>query len=159
MSANYNPATPSSSGSMTTPCYCSALRQATRRVTQFYDRALAPVGLRVTQLPILGALAERGGMTMKALAAILVMDRATLGHNLRPLEAQGLVQLDVGSADKRSRRVTLTEAGKLRLAEARSVWRVAQGQFEAAFGADDADALRAMLSRAAHTAFGEQATA
>ena len=144
MSVNSNPATPR--------CYCLALRQAARRVTQFYDHALAPAGLRGTQLPILSSLSEGEGMSVKALAALLVMDRATLGHNLRPLEAQGLVRLTVG-ADRRSRTVVLTEAGRARLRQAGALWKDAQRRFEAAFGAEEAAALQGLLGRAAHTAY------
>src|SRR5215218_1111495 len=93
-----------------TRCNCLALRQATRRVTQLYDQALAPVGLRITQYPILAWIAADGPMTMKALAERLVMDRATLGHNLRPLQGAGLLELVPGT-DRRSRIVALTEAG------------------------------------------------
>ena len=94
-----------------TRCNCHALRQAMRRVTQLYDHALAPAGLRVTQFSLLARLHELGPMSMKALAEALVMDRATLGHNLRPLEAEGLVVVAVGK-DRRSRLVTLTPEGR-----------------------------------------------
>ncbi len=46
--------------------------------------------LRITQYPILSWLSTVGPMTMNVLAERMVMDRATLGHNLRPLETQGL---------------------------------------------------------------------
>src|SRR3954452_16109389 len=94
-----------------TDCNCAALRQAARRVTRLYDQVLAPVGLRITQLPILAGLASVGPISMGALAESMVMDRATLGHNLRPLEAEGLVIMSVG-ADRRSRVVSLTAAGR-----------------------------------------------
>src|SRR5882762_6774389 len=71
-------------------CNCAAIRQAARRVTRLYDQALAPAGLRITQYPILSWLAATGPVTMNVLAERLAMDRATLGHNLRPLQAQGL---------------------------------------------------------------------
>lgn len=129
-------------------CHCSALRQAARRITQMYDHALAPVGLRVTQLPILATLEEDGPMAMHALATRLVMDRATLGHNLRPLEGQNLVTRVVGP-DRRSRLVELTDEGRALLARARPLWRDAQTAFEAAFGHDDARALRSVLTRVA----------
>lgn len=136
-----------------TPCNCAALRQAARVVTRHYDRALAPMGLRITQYPILAWLASAGPMTMHVLAERLVMDRATLGHNLRPLEAQGFVALAVGE-DKRSRVVTLTETGRRKLREARPAWREAQRNFETAFGAADAATLRAMLGRLTRPDFG-----
>jgi DNA-binding MarR family transcriptional regulator len=92
-------------------------------------------------------------MTMNVLAERMVLDRATLGHNLRPLEAQGLVTMRAGD-DRRSRVVALTDAGKQRLAEARPAWKVAQKTFEAAFGPEDSAALRATMVRLARLDFG-----
>ncbi len=62
-------------------CTCLAVRQAARRVTQFYDRHLAHAGLRTTQLSILAKLRRQGRMTINALADELVIDRAALGRN------------------------------------------------------------------------------
>ena len=135
-----------------TPCNCAAIRQAARRVTRLYDLALAPTGLRITQYPILSWLATTGPMTMNVLAERLVMDRATLGHNLRPLEAQGLLTLTAGD-DRRSRVVTLTEVGRRKLSEARPAWNAAQKTFEAAFGPEDSAALRATMVRLARLDF------
>lgn len=139
-----------------TPCYCVALRQASRVMTRYYDRALAPMGLRITQLPILSWLASAGPMTMHVLADRLVLDRATLGHNLRPLEAQGLVTLTAGE-DRRSRLVALTESGQRKLREAWPAWRQAQRDFEAAFGVEDAAALRAAAARLVRLDFSQAA--
>jgi hypothetical protein len=49
------------------PCNCLALRQATRRVTQLYDEALAPMaprGLGVNQYSILARLKRAGPSTI-----------------------------------------------------------------------------------------------
>jgi DNA-binding MarR family transcriptional regulator len=135
-----------------TPCNCAAIRQAARRVTRLYDKALAPCGLRITQYPILTWLAISGPMTMNALAERVILDRATLGHNLRPLEAQGLVTMQTG-ADRRSRVVALTDAGRRKLAQARPAWNEAQKTFEAAFGPEDSAALRATMARLARLDF------
>jgi len=137
-----------------TVCNCAAIRQAARRVTRLYDQSLAPSGLRITQYPILAWLATSGPMTMGLLADHMVMDRATLGHNLRPLEAQGLLTLTEGE-DRRSRVVALTETGERKLRDARPAWRAAQRTFEAAFGRDDSAALRATMVRLARLDFGE----
>ena len=131
-----------------TICTCDAIRRAARRVTRLYDRALAPFGLRITQYPILTRLAIDGPTPIGVLAARLVMDRATLGHNLRPLLAEGLLVLETG-ADRRGRVVTLTEAGRARLRAARLAWEAAQATFDEAFGAEDTAALRATLGRVA----------
>ncbi len=135
-----------------TICNCAAIRQAARRVTRLYDQALAPTGLRITQYPILAWLAIDGSVTMGALADRMVMDRATLGHNLRPLEAEGLVTMHVGT-DRRSRVVSLTPAGRERLAQAKPLWRAAQKAFETKFGADESAVLRATMARVARLDF------
>jgi len=139
-----------------TPCNCAAIRQAARRVTRFYDQALAPSGLRITQYPILVWLASAGPATMRVLADRMVMDRATLGHNLRPLEAQGLIAMAAGE-DRRSRVVTLTEEGRRRLRDARPAWRAAQATFESAFGPEDSAALRVTMARLARLDLGDAA--
>jgi DNA-binding MarR family transcriptional regulator len=140
-----------------TICTCAAIRQAARRVTRLYDQALAPAGLRITQLPILAALAATGPATMGALAERMVMDRATLGHNLRPLEADDLITMSVGE-DRRSRVISLTPAGRQKLADARPLWRAAQEAFELKFGTDEAAALRATMAHVAHLDFPSIAT-
>jgi len=137
-----------------TVCNCAAIRQAARRVTRLYDQALAPFGLRITQYPVLAWLDATGPMTMGVLADRMVMDRATLGHNLRPLEAQGLVTMTEGE-DRWSRVVAITETGERKLRDARPAWRAAQRTFEAAFGRDNSAALRATMVRVARLDFGE----
>jgi DNA-binding MarR family transcriptional regulator len=132
-------------------CNCLAVRQAARRVTQFYDQFLAPVGLRTTQYSILSKLKRRGPMTINALAESMVMDRTTLGRNVLPLEREGLVELARGSADRRSKEVRLTDAGAARWAEAYERWIEAQAHFEASFGPERASELRALLRKAAAT--------
>ena len=106
-------------------CNCLSLRQATRRVTQLYDQALAPLDLRATQLSMLRMIDQLGTTALNPLAEAMVMDRATLGHNVLPLQARGLVRLAVGK-DRRSREVSLTRKGGATLAEGWKLWRRAQ---------------------------------
>ena len=127
-------------------CNCLALRQAARHVTQFYDQLLAPSGLRTTQFSILGKLRHLGTLTINALAKELVMDRTTLGRNILPLEREGLIAIVKGSADRRSKEVRITDAGRARLRQARDGWLAAQARFEAAFGSDRSRELRAILA-------------
>jgi DNA-binding MarR family transcriptional regulator len=133
---------------MNPTCNCYSLRQATRRVTQLYDRALAPTGLRATQVSLLREVDRLGPIPLNALADEMVMDRATLGHNVRPLLAQGLLQLVVGK-DRRRREVSLTAKGKRTLAKGWELWRHAQDGFEKALGAEQAAELRTLLHRVA----------
>src|ERR1700684_612972 len=111
-------------------CNCLALRQATRHVTQFYDPCLTPVGVRATQYSILARLNRKGPMTINALAAELVMDRTTLGRNIRPLQRDGLVAIGPGKADRRHKELRLTPSGLTRFEAAQKGWTKAQTGFE-----------------------------
>jgi DNA-binding MarR family transcriptional regulator len=134
-------------------CNCAALRQAARRVTKIYDDALAPIGLGVNQFSILVRLSLVGSSTIQDLARLLVMDRSTLGHVLRPLEKRGLVKLEVSEQDRRSRMISLTQAGKVAVAKARPRWAAAQRRFESAFGKEAALELRTVLKEIATVEF------
>jgi DNA-binding MarR family transcriptional regulator len=129
------------------PCNATALRKASRRLTQLYDDALQASGLRSTQFAILVELHHwtEEPPTVAQLAAKLVMDRSALGHNLRPLEREGLVALQEGSADRRRRHVVLTTQGKAKVREGIRLWEAAQRRFNDVFGEARATRLRATL--------------
>jgi DNA-binding MarR family transcriptional regulator len=126
-------------------CNCFAVRAAARHVTQFYDRVLAPTGLRTTQFSILLKLRRRGSLTINALAEEMVMDRTTLGRNVLPLERDGLIAVAPAVSDRRAKELRLSKQGEKRLAAAVERWGKAQAQFEAVFGAERSAALRATL--------------
>ncbi len=134
-------------------CHGTALRKATRRLSQLYDAVLAPSGLRSTQRALLIHIARAGAPGMGELAAALVLDRSALAHNLKPLERDGLVVVQVDPRDKRGRLVALTAQGKARLDQSLALWQEAQQRFEAAFGPAEAAALRAALARIAAPSF------
>jgi DNA-binding MarR family transcriptional regulator len=131
------------------PCHCTALRKASRRLSQIYDAALAPSGIKTTQLSILAEINRRQSepsLTLNELAVLLAMDRSTLGHNLRPLERRKLIVMTAGREDAREKHVGLTKAGQDKLAEARALWGQAQGSFEQQFGRKRAAELRETLN-------------
>jgi DNA-binding MarR family transcriptional regulator len=112
---------------------------------QFYDEFLAPAGLRTTQFSILAKLRRLGPMTINALAAQMVMDRTTLGRNIRPLQRDGLIAVMPGHIDRRSKELRLTQHGAERLRRAVEGWTQAQPRFAAVFGAARAAELRGLL--------------
>ena len=126
-------------------CNVTALRKATRHVSQLYDEALAASGLRATQRAILVYIKQAGSPTIGRLADALVLDRTALNHNLKPLQRDGLVAISVDRDDRRSRLVQLTRRGEARLEESRSAWKRAQDRFEAAVGSKEAAELRKTL--------------
>ncbi len=114
-------------------CTCANLRRATRVVTQVYDAALKPVGLRATQFNLLAALAKRGGVAMTPLAEGLVMDRTTLTRNLKPLIARGLVRVEQ-EQDQRVRKIHLTDDGMKLFNRARPHWQEVQARLVEGLG-------------------------
>ncbi|WP_409189284.1 MarR family winged helix-turn-helix transcriptional regulator [Bradyrhizobium sp. RDM4] len=128
-------------------CNCTKIRRAARHISRFYDVRLAASGLRVTQYAILGHLKHRGPKSMLALAELMTMDRATVGHNLRPLERDGLITIEVSPKDRRVKIISVTEAGLKRIALGRPGWNRAQAEFEAEFGAENTKAMRQMMDQ------------
>ncbi len=129
------------------PCIAAAIRKASRRLTQLYDGALAPCGLRSTQYTLLTELARHARMppTMTELAAALVMDRSALGHNLKPLKRDGLIAFIASEDDARRRCVMLTTQGKAKIRKARKYWQIAQDRFDNIFGKRASATLRATM--------------
>jgi DNA-binding MarR family transcriptional regulator len=127
-------------------CNCLAIRKAARHVSQHYDRALAPTGLRTTQFSILARLMKLGPRTINELAADLAMDRTTMGRNIRPLERDGLIAISTDPRDRRSRALCVTDEGRERCKAAGERWREAQARFNDVYGTEQALALRQTMA-------------
>ena len=119
-----------------------AMRKASRRITQLYDQALAPSELKITQRAILAQIGRSQPATMGALADELVMDPGGLAHTLKPLVRDGLVCIDTNPQDRRNRLIRLTAAGKARLEQSDTLWKIADRSFEKQFTGEQAKALR-----------------
>src|SRR3989442_6511478 len=91
------------------PCMCASLRRASRALTQLYDDALRPLGLRATQFTVLQALSLAGRISQGELGQLLVMDSTTLTRTLRILNAQGWIENRPGK-DRRERWLRLSAA-------------------------------------------------
>lgn len=121
-----------------------------------YDRYLARSGLTAGQYSILSEIESQATPpSLSTLAQALVMDRTALSHTLQPLERDGLIRFSADSADRRVRLVHLSALGRKRAAVAEAAWRQAQTHFSRVFGEHQATALRALLTMAASTEFGD----
>jgi DNA-binding MarR family transcriptional regulator len=116
-------------------CLCTSLRQATQVMTEIYDRALAPSGLKITMFRVVRRLSEAGQPTISELAKIVGLDRSSLGRNLKVLEREKLVTF-LGGEDERSKVVQLTSEGKKALAAALPLWRRVQKRMQSTLGAE-----------------------
>jgi DNA-binding MarR family transcriptional regulator len=132
-------------------CFATSIRKASRRLTQLYDDALAPSGLRSTQFAILAELATRSvPQTLMELAEAMASDRSSLGHALRPLVRDGYVLLRRGETDRRTQQIALTDRGHDKYREATTHWRRAQEAFVSLYGGEWSETLRTAVLTIAH---------
>jgi DNA-binding MarR family transcriptional regulator len=118
-------------------CLAGHLRAATRLITREYDFALRPHGMRITQVAILAQLAHVQPVTVTAFAAGLASDRSAVARDLAILERGGLVVSQADADDQRARRLSLTPAGRRKLAECAPAWRAVQSRMRERVGAAD----------------------
>ena len=126
-------------------CLCLHTQRAARALARRFDEVLRPVGLTNGQFSLLMSLNRPEPPPMKPVADLLAMDRTTLTAALKPLERRGLVSIEVGQEDRRSRRLRLTDRGRDVLASAVPIWRETHRAIEAGLPGLDADGLRAAL--------------
>lgn len=136
-------------------CSNAAMRRAARRLGKLYAEALGDDDVGSTQFTLLSQIAFSGEPSVKTLADALVMDISALGHTLKVLVRDGLVQLVPSTEDRRVKRVRLTAHGRAKQEELAVRWRAAQDRFDRAFGAERSAALREALAFISSPAFAD----
>ena len=120
-------ATTTSVETISKTCIAVRLRLLNRVVTNFYDDALRPLGLKVSQLNILIVTARLGLARPTQVCEILQLDVSTLSRNVKPLQAHGWLEV-VPEEDARSQPFRLTAQGKRLIEKAIPAWEKAQQQ-------------------------------
>ena len=108
-------------------CIAVRLRLLNRVVTNLYDEALRPLGLKVSQLNILIATAKLGLARPAQVCEILQLDASTLSRNVKPLQAHGWLEVVPGE-DARAQPFRLTAKGSRLIEKAFGAWEEAQGR-------------------------------
>ena len=106
-------------------CKCLKMRMASRIATQFYDKKLKPIKIKITQFTILSIIASSNNKTVSSLSSELLMDRTTLTRSLDILIKQKLIK-NIKSTDARERIVQLTTQGQVVLEQAIPLWKEAE---------------------------------
>src|SRR5437764_14449045 len=119
--------TSSSIDTVARTCIAVRLRLLNRVVTNFYDDALRPLGLKVSQLNILIVTARLGLARPAQVCEILQLDASTLRRNAKPLQANGWLEV-VPDEDARAQPFRLTPQGRRLIAKAAPAWDEAQRQ-------------------------------
>jgi len=116
-------------------CIAVRLRLLNRVVTNLYDDALRPLGLKISQLNILVVTAKLGIAQPAKVCDILHLDTSTLSRNVERMRAKGWLEV-VPGADARTQPFRLTIQGKRLLEQTVPAWQEAQNQATAFLGDD-----------------------
>jgi DNA-binding MarR family transcriptional regulator len=118
-------------------CIAVRLRLLNRVVTNFYDDALRPLGLKVSQLNILIVTARLGLARPAQVCEILQLDASTLSRNVNVMMVKGKRWLEVvPEEDARAQPFRLTARGKRLLEKAVPAWEEAQRQATELLGSE-----------------------
>jgi DNA-binding MarR family transcriptional regulator len=112
---------------------CGGFRRTSRALTQLYEQALRPLGLRATQLTILQVLSRTGEVSQGQLGEMLAMDSTSLTRTLAIMGRQGWVTARRGK-DRRERRLRLAKSGEMQLQRALPVWEKVQSRMRLQLG-------------------------
>lgn len=108
-------------------CIAVRLRLLNRRVTNLYDNVLRPLGLKVSQLNILIAVAKLDLARPAEVCEILQLDTSTLSRNVDRMRARGWLEV-VPDEDARAQPFKLTAMGRRLIGKAVPAWEKAQRQ-------------------------------
>ena len=125
-------------------CIAVRLRLLNRVVTNLYDDALRPLGLKVSQLNLLIVAAKLGLARPAQVCEVLQLDPSTLSRNVERMRAHGWLEV-VPDEDARAQPFRLTSQGKRLIEKAVPAWEQAQRQAGELLGDEGV----AMLDKAA----------
>jgi DNA-binding MarR family transcriptional regulator len=122
------------------PCLCATFRRTARALSQLYDDAVRPLGLRTTQFTILQALSLTGEVSQGRLGEILALDSTTLTRTLAIMKRRKWVATGPGR-DGRERLMSLSEAGRKQFNLASPAWQAVQDRLRSQLGDEHWNAL------------------
>ena len=114
-------------------CIAGRLRLLNRVVTNLYDDALRPFGVKLSQGNVLAVTAKLGVARPAEVCAALELDTSTLSRTVERMVANGWLEI-LPDDDGPAHPFRLTEAGKRLMEKAIPAWEQAQGQARSSWG-------------------------
>jgi DNA-binding MarR family transcriptional regulator len=102
-------------------------RRLARAVTRLYNDRLRPLGLNLTEMNLLAAIAAQGSVQPAKLGRAMALEKSTLSRNSSRLVEQGWVEIR-DHPDDRGVLLSLTARGNQMLLDALPAWQQAQEQ-------------------------------
>ena len=108
-----------------TACLGYRSRRLARAVTRLYNDRLRPLGLNLTEMNLLAAIAAQGSVQPAKLGGAMALEKSTLSRNSSRLVEQGWVEIR-DYPDGRGVLLSLTAGGNQMLLDALPAWQEAQ---------------------------------
>ena len=116
-----------------TSCIAGRMRLLNRVVTNLYDDALRPIGIRLSQGNVLAVTAKLGVARPAEVCDILELDTSTLSRTVDRMVENGWLEI-VPDEDGRSQPFRLTDQGRRLMEKSVPAWEKAQAEANEAAG-------------------------
>ena len=126
-------------------CHCVLLRKAARKVSSYYDEALAPLGINIGQFSMLRNIRRTEPVSLTDLSHRLELDRSTVGRNAKVLARMQLIKIGHGE-DQREAVLTIAPKGHDILEKGAPLWDGVQDDIDARLGEEKATQLQELLN-------------
>jgi DNA-binding MarR family transcriptional regulator len=125
---------------MSQQCIAVRIRLLSRMVTNIYDSALSPFGVKLNQISILVFVQLAGEVGYDALCRRLKMEKSTASRNIERMKKKGWLKIVTLKAERR-RFLKITPAGEALVGKVQEAWEDAQGKAMSLLGKEGAEVL------------------
>jgi DNA-binding MarR family transcriptional regulator len=122
-------------------CLAYRVRLLNRVITNIYDRALHPLGVRVNQANILTMLSLTDRASSADIARVLMMEKSTVSRTVERMRENGWITV-AGHGNGPSQVISVTPQGRQLMASALARWEKAQKQAAELLGEEGVAAVR-----------------
>ena len=129
-----------------TSCIAGRLRLLNRVITNLYDDALRPLGVKLSQGNVLAVTAKLGVARPAQVCEILELDTSTLSRTVDRMVENGWLEI-LPDEDGRSHPFRLTDRGRRLMEKAIPAWERAQAEARKLLGEDGLRLLDAAIQR------------
>jgi DNA-binding MarR family transcriptional regulator len=133
-------------GAIGTSCIAGRLRLLNRVITNLYDDAFRPFGVRLSQGSVLAVTAKLGVARPAQVCDILELDTSTLSRTVDRMVANGWLEI-VPDEDGRSQPFRLTAEGRRLMERLFPAWERAQAEAKKLLGDDGLRLLDTAIGR------------
>jgi DNA-binding MarR family transcriptional regulator len=127
-------------------CIAGRLRLLNRVVTNLYDDAFRPFGVKLSQGTVLAVTAKLGVARPAQVCDILELDTSTLSRTVDRMVGNGWLEI-VADEDGRSQPFRLTAEGRRLMERVLPAWEQAQAEAKKLLGSDGLRLLDAAIGR------------